>query len=146
METAVEAPVVAPVVKKKRTPSKFSQERAAWVQESRNDFMRAGGTDTDLKTFTTGLKKLKLRPFRKMTPKLRREYAINAANELQREVPKFPPIVRHAKSSQLAGAKRPTSAYQGKDVDEPEAVELAMAMSLADMPQPSTPPDGPESL
>ena len=46
--------------------------------------------------------------------------------------PKSDPPVRHAKSSQIPGARHPTSAYQGTGVDEPEALDLALQISKED--------------
>ena len=46
--------------------------------------------------------------------------------------PKSDPPVRHAKSSQIPGARHKTSAYQGTGVDEPEALDLALKISKDD--------------
>ena len=52
--------------------------------------------------------------------------------------PTFPPVQSHAQMTQIPGAKSSTSAYQGHNVDEPEALAFALSRSIADGQQSGT--------
>ena len=53
--------------------------------------------------------------------------------------PTLPPVQSHPEMTQIPGAKSSTSAYQGHNVDEPEALALALSRSIADGQQSGTP-------
>ena len=54
--------------------------------------------------------------------------------------PVFPPVQSHPEMTQIPGARSSTSAYQGHNVDEPEALARALSRSIADGQQSGTAP------
>ena len=49
---------------------------------------------------------------------------------VQGRLQRIPPVERHARPTQIPGMRHSTSALQGHDVDEPEAVKEAIRRSL----------------